>query len=270
MPDNLLIAGRTFRSRLIVGTGKFQNFDVMQAAHLASGADMVTVAIRRLPLDQPSEKNILDYIDRTKFMILPNTAGCYTVNDAIRIARLSREMGLGNFIKLEVIGDPKYLVPDVVATIEATRQLVEEGFVVLPYTSDDLTVAKRLLEAGAATIMPGGSFIGTGQGVPNFQKIKVLREFVNVPLIVDSGIGTASDAALAMETGADAVLTNTAIAEAGDPVVMGEAMKLAVEAGRKSYLSGRMSTRPFASASSPTTGTIGTNSNKESVAAAKT
>ena len=255
--DTWQIADKIFRSRLIVGTGKFKSYEMMQAAHIASGAEMVTVAIRRLPLDKPGEKNILDYIDRSRFMILPNTAACFTVKDTVRIARLAREMGLGNFIKVEVIGDPKYLVPDVVATIEATRQLVEEGFVVLPYTTDDLTVAKRLLEAGAATIMPGGSFIGSGQGVPNFNKIKVLREFVNVPLIVDSGIGSASDAALAMETGADAVLTNTAIAEADDPPLMAEAIRQGVEAGRKSFLAGRMPVRSYASASSPVSDTVG-------------
>lgn len=254
MADKLVIAGREFRSRLMLGTGKYKTFEVMKEALDASGAEIITVAVRRVNLDKPGEKNLLDFIDRKRYFILPNTAGCYNIDDAVRTAQLAKAAGLTNWVKLEVIADPKYLIPDPVATIDAARILVAEGFVVLPFTTDDPTIAKRLQEVGCATVMPGGSFIGSGMGVPNFEKIKVVREFVTVPVVVDSGIGSASDAAIAMETGADACLINTSVAEAENPVMMAEAMKLAVEAGRKSFLSGRMAKKPYASASSPVSG----------------
>ncbi len=254
MNDELIIAGRKFKSRLMLGTGKYKTFEEMQSALNASDCEIVTVAVRRVNLDKPNEKNLIDYIDQKKYMILPNTAGCFTVDEAVRIARLGRAAGLTNWVKLEVIADQKYLFPDPVGTIEAARILVEEGFVVLPFTTDDITVAKKLQEIGCATVMPGGSFIGSGQGVMNFEKIKVMRQFITVPLVVDSGIGCASDAAMAMETGADACLMNTAVAEAENPSMMANAMKLGVEAGRASYLSGRMPRREHASASSPVKG----------------
>ncbi|MCX5748791.1 MAG: thiazole synthase [Candidatus Saganbacteria bacterium] len=254
MKNNLVIAGREFRSRLMLGTGKYKTFEIMKEALDASGCEIVTVAVRRVSLENTGEKTLLDHIDRKKYFILPNTAGCYSVDEAVRIARLAKAAGLTNWVKLEVIADQKYLVPDPVATIEAAKILIEEGFVVLPYTTDDFTVAKKLQEIGCATVMPGGSFIGSGQGVPNFDKIKVLRQFITVPVVVDSGIGCASDAALAMETGADACLINTAVAEAQYPALMAEAVRFGVEAGRKSFLSGRMPKKPFASASSPTQG----------------
>lgn len=252
--QKLIIEGKEFRSRLMLGTGKYKTFEIMKEALDASGCEIVTVAVRRVDLNASGEKNLLDHIDRKKYFILPNTAGCYTVDEAVRTARLAKAAGLTNWVKLEVIADQKYLVPDPVATIEAAKILVEEGFVVLPYTTDDFTVAKKLQEIGCATVMPGGSFIGSGQGVPNFDKIKVLRQFITVPVVVDSGIGSASDAALAMETGADACLINTAVAEAENPPMMAEAMKLGVEAGRKSFLSGRMPKKAYASASSPVIG----------------
>ncbi len=257
--DKLMIADKEFRSRLMLGTGKYKTFEIMKEALDASGCEIVTVAVRRVDLSISNvavgrDRQLLDFIDRKKYFILPNTAGCYTVDEAVRTARLAKAAGLTNWVKLEVIADQKYLVPDPVATIEAAKILVEEGFVVLPYTTDDFTVAKKLQEIGCATVMPGGSFIGSGQGVPNFDKIKVLRQFITVPVVVDSGIGSASDAALAMETGADACLINTAVAEAENPPMMAEAMKLGVEAGRKSFLSGRMPKKAYASASSPVIG----------------
>lgn len=254
MTDELIIAGRKFKSRLMLGTGKYKTFEIMKEALDASGCEIVTVAVRRVNLNNTGEKTLLDYIDLKKYMVLPNTAGCFNVDEAVRAARMAKAAGLTNWVKLEVIADPKYLIPDPVATIEAAKILIEEGFVVLPYTTDDPTVAKKLQQIGCATVMPGGSFIGSGQGVPNFNKIKVLREFVSIPVVVDSGIGCASDAAMAMETGADACLMNTAVAEAENPALMAEAMKLGVEAGRKSFLSGRMPVKPYASASSPTSG----------------
>lgn len=252
--QKLVIAGKEFNSRLMLGTGKYKTFEIMKEALDASGCEIVTVAVRRVNLNASGEKTLLDYIDRKKYFILPNTAGCYTADEAVRTARLAKAAGLTNWVKLEVIADQKYLVPDPIATIEAAKILVEEGFIVLPYTTDDFTVAKKLQEIGCATVMPGGSFIGSGQGVPNFEKIKVLRQFITVPVVVDSGIGSASDAALAMETGADACLINTAVAEAEHPALMAEAMKLGVEAGRKSFLSGRMPKKAYASASSPAQG----------------
>ncbi len=251
MKDKLVIAGREFRSRLMLGTGKYKTLEIMKDALDASGCEIVTVAVRRVNLNSSGEKTILDYIDRNKYFILPNTAGCYSVDDAVRIARLGRAAGLTNWVKLEVMADEKYLTPDPIGTIEAAKILVEEGFVVLPYTTDDFTIAKKLQEIGCATVMPGGSFIGSGQGVRNFEKIKVLRQFISIPVVVDSGIGSGADAAVAMETGADACLVNTAVAEAENAPLMAQAMGLGVEAGRASYLSGRMPVKAYASASSP-------------------
>jgi thiazole synthase len=256
--DSLVIAGRTFSSRLIVGTGKYSSHRVMQQAHEASGADMVTVAVRRVNISDRTKESLLDYIDTSKIFLLPNTAGCYTADEAIRTARLGREAGLSNWVKLEVIGDEQTLFPDNQALIEATRVLVKEGFVVLPYTSDDLVVCRKLQDAGAAAVMPLGAPIGSGLGIQNPHNIRIIREFITVPLIVDAGVGTASDAALAMELGADGVLMNTAIAGAQDPVAMAEAMKLAVRAGRLAYMSGRIPKKAYASASSPLEGVIGT------------
>jgi thiazole synthase len=256
--DSQVIAGRTFSSRLIVGTGKYSSHRVMQQAHEASGADMVTVAVRRVNISDRTKESLLDYIDTSKIFLLPNTAGCYTADDAIRTARLGREAGLSNWVKLEVIGDEQTLFPDNQALVEATRVLVKEGFVVLPYTSDDLVVCRRLEDAGAAAVMPLGAPIGSGLGIQNPHNIRIIREFIKVPLIVDAGVGTASDAALAMELGADGVLMNTAIAGAQDPVGMAEAMKLAVRAGRLAYVSGRIPKKAYATASSPLEGVVGT------------
>jgi thiazole synthase len=258
MPDNLIIAGREFRSRLIVGTGKYRSFQEMARCHAASGAEMVTVAVRRVNLTDKSKESLLDYIDRTKFFILPNTAACYTADDAIRTARLAREVGLSNWIKLEVIGDQKTLFPDNEGLLEATRVLVKEGFVVLPYTNDDVVNARKLVDAGAAAVMPLAAPIGSGLGVQNATNLRIIRESVTtVPLIVDAGVGTASDAAIAMELGADGVLMNTAIAEAEDAEKMARAMKLGVEAGRLAFEAGRMPKRLYASASSPMAGVVG-------------
>ncbi len=255
--DQLTIAGRAFRSRLIVGTGKYRSPQEMVRAHEASGAEMVTVAVRRVNLTDKSKESLLDYIDRQKFFILPNTAGCYNADEAIRTARLGREVGLSNWVKLEVIGDQATLFPDTEQLLEATRVLVKEGFVVLPYTNDDLVVAKKLIDAGAAAVMPLGAPIGSGMGIQNQASMRILREMItDVPLIVDAGVGTASDAAIAMELGADGVLMNTAIAEAKDTVLMAEAMKQAVDAGRKAYLAGRIQRKLYASASSPLDGVV--------------
>lgn len=257
MSDVLRIAGREFRSRLIVGTGKYRTFQEMARCHEASGADMVTVAVRRVNLTDKSKESLLDYIDRSKFFILPNTAGCFTADEAIRTARLGREVGLSNWVKLEVIGCQKTLFPDNEGLLEATRVLVKEGFVVLPYTNDDLVNARKLIDAGAAAVMPLAAPIGSGMGVQNVANLRILREMITeVPLIVDAGVGTASDAAVALELGADGVLMNTAIAEAQDAERMARAMKLAVEAGRLAYESGRMPKRLYATASSPTTGLV--------------
>ena len=282
--DNFIIAGRTFASRLIVGTGKYLSHAVMVQAHEASGADMITVAVRRVNLSargprEDSESSsaaarasgggapaavkkadgfdLLDYIDTSKFFLLPNTAGCYTADEAVRTARLGREAGLSNWVKLEVIGDEKTLFPDNEALVQATRVLVKEGFVVLPYTSDDPVVCRKLEDAGAAAVMPLGAPIGSGLGIQNVNNIRIIREFSKVPVIVDAGVGTASDAALAMELGADGVLMNTAIAGAEDPVAMAEAMKLAVRAGRLAYKAGRIPRKLYANASSPVDGLVG-------------
>ncbi len=255
MNDALVIAGREFRSRLIVGTGKYRSFQETARALDASGAEMVTVAVRRVGLDR-SKESLLDYIDPQRYFLLPNTAGCYTAEDAIRTARLAREVGLSDWIKVEVIGDQDTLYPDVQATIEATRVLVKDGFTVLPYTSDDIVVAMRLLDAGASAIMPLGAPIGSGMGIQNQANIRILREKISAPLIVDAGVGTASDATIAMELGADAVLMNTGIAAARDPVLMAEAMKHAVIAGRQAFLAGRMPKKLYATASSPLEGVV--------------
>jgi len=254
--DPLIIAGRQFSSRLIVGTGKYKSGQETTRAIAASGAEMVTVAVRRVNLDR-SKESLLDFIDPKKYFLLPNTAGCYTADEAIRTARLGREVGLSDWVKIEVIGDQQTLYPDVQATIEATRVLVKEGFTVLPYTSDDIVVAKRLLDAGASAIMPLGAPIGSGMGIQNQANIQILREMITgVPLIVDAGVGTASDAAVAMELGADAVLMNSGIANAEDPVLMAEAMKHGVIAGRQAYLAGRMPRKLYATASSPLHGVV--------------
>ena len=258
MSQSLQIAGREFRSRLVVGTGKYRSFPEMQRCHEASGADMVTVAVRRVNLTDRSKESLLDYIDRDRLFILPNTAGCYTADEAIRTAMLAREVGLSNWVKLEVIGDEKTLFPDNAGLLEATRVLVKEGFVVLPYTNDDLVNARRLIDAGAAAVMPLAAPIGSGMGVQNPANLRILREMITeVPLIVDAGVGTASDAAVAMELGADGILMNTAIASADDPVRMATAMKLAVEAGRLAYEAGRMPQKLYAAASSPLAGVVG-------------
>ena len=255
--DSLVIAGRAFRSRLIVGTGKYRSFQEMARAHAASGADMVTVAVRRVNLTDRTKESLLDFIDREKIFILPNTAACYTADEAIRTARLGREVGLSNWVKLEVIGDQQTLYPDTEQLVEATRVLAKEGFVVMPYTTDDLIVARKLIDAGAAAVMPLGAPIGSGLGIQNMTALRILRERITeVPLIIDAGVGTASDAAIAMELGADGVLMNTAIAEAQDAVLMAEAMRLAVEAGRKAFLAGRMAKKLYASASSPLAGVV--------------
>ena len=254
--DPLIIAGRQFRSRLIVGTGKYKSGQETARAIAASGAEMVTVAVRRVNLDR-SKESLLDFIDPKKYFLLPNTAGCYTADEAVRAARLGREVGLSDWVKIEVIGDQKTLYPDVQATIEATAILVKEGFTVLPYTSDDIVVAKRLLDAGASAIMPLGAPIGSGMGIQNIANLQILREMITeVPLVVDAGVGTASDAAIAMELGADAVLMNSGIANAENPVLMAEAMNYGVQAGRAAYLAGRMPRKLYATASSPLQGVV--------------
>jgi len=253
--DKFEIGGRTFTSRLIIGTGKYRSFDEMKAAHRASRAEMVTVAVRRVPLDRSSE-SFLDHLDPS-LAILPNTAGCYTAEEAIRTARLAREALGTDLIKLEVIGDQTTLFPDNEQTLEAAQVLVKEGFVVLPYFTDDLIMAKKLLDAGCPAVMPLAAPIGSGLGIQNPANLAIMREQLpGATIIVDAGVGTASDAAIAMELGADAVLMNTAIAEARDSVKMAEAMKLAIEAGRLAYLAGRMPKRLYASASSPLTGVV--------------
>ena len=252
-----VLAGREFRSRLIVGTGKYPSFQVMKEAHEASGAEMVTVAVRRVDLKARGPENLLDHIDTKRLFLLPNTAACYTAEEAVRTARLGREAGLSHWVKLEVIGDEKTLYPDVEGLLSATRTLVKEGFVVLPYTSDDVVIAKKLEDAGAAAVMPLGAPIGSGLGIQNRVNMQLILEAVRVPVIVDAGVGTASDATVAMELGAAAVLMNTAIALAAEPVRMARAMKAAVEAGRDAFLAGRMPRKLYASASSPLDGMIG-------------
>lgn len=255
--DHFVISGRAFRSRLIVGTGKYRSFQEMARAHAASGAEMVTVAVRRVNLSDRTKESLLDYIDREKMFILPNTAGCYSADEAVRTARLGREAGLSNWVKLEVIGDEKTLFPETEELVRATKELVKDGFVVLPYTNDDLIVARKLVDAGAAAVMPLGAPIGSGMGIQNLANLRILRERITeVPMIVDAGVGTASDAAVAMELGADGVLMNTAIAGAQDAVLMAEAMRAAVDAGRKAFLAGRIEMKLYATASSPLVGVV--------------
>ena len=257
MQDTFSIADKTFSSRLFVGTGKYATFPLMAQSLEASGAEVVTVAVRRVNISDRSKESLLDYIDTTKYFILPNTAGCYSAADAIRTAQLAREAGLSNWVKLEVIGDERTLFPDNEQLVEATRVLVREGFVVLPYTTDDPIVCRKLEDAGAAAVMPLGAPIGSGLGIQNPNNIRIIREFSRVPVIVDAGVGTASDATFAMELGADAVLMNTAIAGAQDPVAMAESMKYAVRAGRLAYLAGRIPRKMYATASSPVEGLVG-------------
>ena len=257
MSDVLRIADRSFHSRLFVGTGKYRSFQEMARCHAASGAEVATVAVRRVNLTDKSKESLIDYIDRSKIFILPNTAGCYTADEAIRTARLAREVGLSNWVKLEVIGDEKTLFPDNEGLLEATRVLAREGFVVLPYTNDDLVNARKLIDAGAAAVMPLGAPIGSGLGIQNQTNLRILRERITeVPLIVDAGVGTASDATIAMELGFDGVLLNTAIASAEDSEQMALAMKLAVESGRHAHLAGRMEKKLYATASSPLAGIV--------------
>jgi thiazole synthase len=251
--EPLVLAGRSFTSRLIVGTGKYPSFEVMRRCHLASGTEMVTVAVRRVDLSRQGE-SLLDFIDTSRITLLPNTAGCYTAEEAIRTAYLAREAGLGDFIKLEVIGDERTLFPDVQGLVEATKTLAREGFIVLPYTNDDPIIARRLEEAGAAAVMPLGAPIGSGLGIRNPYNLRIILDQASVPVIVDAGVGTASDAAIAMELGCHGVLMNTAIAGARDPEAMAEAMKLAVQAGRYAYKAGRIPRKLHATASSPLEG----------------
>ena len=253
---NLIIGGKEFKSRLMVGTGKYANFKIMKEAIEASGAEIVTVAVRRVNLDEPGKESMLDYIDRKKITILPNTAGCYTAEEAVRVARIGRAAGISDMVKLEVIGDEKTLLPDTEALLNATRVLVQEGFIVMPYTNDDPVMAKKLEDAGAACVMPLAAPIGSGQGILNQLNIRLIIEMIKVPVIVDAGVGTASDAAIAMELGADGILMNTGIACANDPIKMARAMKAAVEAGRLACEAGRIPKKPYASASSPTEGVV--------------
>ena len=254
---SVTIAGKTFNSHLMVGTGKFKDYETMQQAHIASGAEIVTVAIRRVDSGAPGHVGIMDYIDLNRFWLLPNTAGCATVEEALRVARLSKAMGINNWIKLEVIPDPKYLLPDPIATLEAAKILVAEGFAVLPYINADPLLAKAFEEAGCATVMPLASPIGSGKGIQNLDSIKIIVEQSNIPVVVDAGIGVPSEAAEAMEVGADCVLVNTAIALAEDPVKMAEGFKFGTQAGRLAYEAGRIPVKPYASASSPLTGIVG-------------
>jgi len=252
--DLLTIGSRTFRSRLMLGTGKYRTFEEMQASLEASGSEIITVALRRLDLSNPNQPGLLDYIDTKRYTILPNTAGCKTAEEAVQTARLAAAMGLPRWVKLEVIPDPEYLLPDPIATLEATKILVQEGFEVLPYINADPILARHLQEAGAVTVMPLGSPIGSGQGLLNLPQIQIIIEQARVPVVVDAGIGAPSDAALAMELGASACLVNTAVALAGDPVLMAQAIKAGIEAGRAAYLAGRIPRKAHASASSPTSG----------------
>ena len=256
--DQLVIAGRSFSSRLIIGTGKYRSMEEMVEAFDRSGAEMVTVALRRINLADRSQRNLLDFIDTSKYTLLPNTAACYTAEEAIRTARLAREIGLSDWVKIEVIGDKTTLFPDNEATLDATRVLVKEGFTVLPYFNDDLIMARKLIDAGAAAVMPLAAPIGSGMGIQNPANLRIMREQIHeVPIIVDAGVGTASDACVAMELGVDGILMNTAIAEASDPGAMAEAMKLAIHSGRLAWQAGRMPRRLYASASSPLEGVIG-------------
>jgi len=255
--QELKLGSYTLRSRLIVGTGKYRDLEQTKAALEASGADMVTVAVRRLDLNAQGGDSLIRYLKERNYTLLPNTAGCYTVDDAVRTCRLARELGIAGLVKVEVLGDPKTLFPDVVQTLEAARILVKEGFTVLPYTSDDPITAKKLEDIGCAAVMPLAAPIGSGLGICNRYNLEIIRQTLSVPVIVDAGVGTASDAAIAMELGCDGVLMNTAIAGAREPVRMAHAMRLAVEAGREAFLAGRIDKRLYATASSPLSGAIG-------------
>ena len=257
MEDLFELAGQKFRSRLIVGTGKYKDFAETKKAIEASGTEIVTVAVRRVNITDPSKENLLDYLDPKKYTILPNTAGCYTADDAVRTCRLAREAGVGKLVKLEVIGDDRTLFPEVPATLEAAKILVKEGFLVLPYINDDPITAKKLEDIGCAAVMPLAAPIGSGLGIRNPYNIRIILEHAKVPVIVDAGVGTASDAAVAMEMGCAGVLMNTAIASAKDPILMAEAMRQGVEAGRKAYLAGRIPKKLYATASSPLDGMLG-------------
>ena len=254
--DSLIIAGREFKSRLWVGTGKYKDFAETKKAIEASGADVVTVAVRRVNITDRSKENLLDYLDPKRYIILPNTAGCYNVEDALRYARLARAAGVSDLIKLEVLGDARTLFPDTAGLIEAARILVKEGFIVLPYTNDDPIVAQKLVDVGCPAVMPLAAPIGSGLGIRNPYNLKIIMEMIKVPIIVDAGVGTASDAAFAMELGADAVLMNTAIAGAKYPIAMAEAMKYGVYAGRLAYKAGRIPRKLYATASSPIEGML--------------
>ena len=256
MDDSVVVAGETLRSRLILGTGKYRTMEEMVAALDAADVELVTVALRRLDLDDPTKKSILDYIDTSRFRILPNTAACQTAEEALRVARLARSMGLSNWVKLEVIPDSKYLLPDPIGTLDAARDLVAEGFVVLPYINDDPVLAKKLEEVGCATVMPLASPIGSGQGLVNFEQIKIIIAEARIPVVVDAGLGAPSDASLAMEVGADMCLVNTGVAQAQNPELMGAAFAEGVRAGRKAFLAGRIPKREYATASSPMEGAL--------------
>ena len=256
MTDKLVIAGREFSSRLMVGTGKYADYQQMATAIAASGAEIVTVAVRRVNISDRNKESLLDHLDLKKYTLLPNTAGCYTADDAIRTCRLAREAGLSDFVKLEVLGDEKTLFPDNEELLKAAKVLVSEGFTVLPYTSDDPIVCKKLEDIGCAAVMPLGAPIGSGLGIRNPYNIRIILDTVSVPVIVDAGVGTASDAAIAMELGCHGVLMNTGIAGAQDPIAMAEAMNLAVRAGRLAFLAGRIPKKLYASASSPLQGMI--------------
>ena len=256
MKDPFVLAGKEYRSRLIVGTGKYKDFAETKRAIEASGAEIVTVAVRRVNITDPSKENLLDSLDPKTYTILPNTAGCYTADEAVRTCRLAQAAGIGNLVKLEVIGDERTLFPDIPATLEAAKILVKEGFIVLPYIQDDPVSCKKLEEIGCAAVMPLAAPIGSGLGIRNPYNLRIILEQSRVPVIVDAGVGTASDAAVAMELGCDAVLMNTAIAGAKDPILMAEAMRLGVEAGRKAFLAGRMAKKLYATASSPLEGRI--------------
>lgn len=255
--DELTIGGHKLRSRLIVGTGKYKNLEETKAALEASGADMVTVAVRRLDLNAKGGDSLIGYLRQSGYTLLPNTAGCYTADDAVRTCLLARELGIAGLVKVEVLGDPKTLFPDVVQTLEASRILVKEGFTVLPYTNDDPITAKKLEDIGCAAVMPLAAPIGSGLGIRNPYNLEIIKQTLKVPVIVDAGVGTASDAAIAMELGCEGVLMNTAIAGAREPIRMARAMRLAVEAGREAYLAGRIERRLYATASSPLQGVIG-------------
>jgi len=254
MSTELTIAGKTFKSRLMMGTGRHRSMGEMVASIESSGAEIITVAIRRLDLDDPDKKTILDYFDWSQYTILPNTAGCKTAEEAITTARLARAMGLSNWIKLEVIPDPRYLLPDPIGTLKAAEMLVKEEFTVLPYIHADPVLARHLEEVGCATVMPLGSAIGSGKGIHTLEEIQIIIEDAHVPVVVDAGLGVPSDAAIAMELGADAVLVNTAIAQARDPEAMGRAFRLGVEAGRLAYEAGRIPQKQYATPSSPVEG----------------